>query len=67
MTFDWSIAEDAYTPCVAGDALRYLDDPAKDGKSADKYLAPSELRAIAQDRPTIPASPRYSPGTDFRP
>lgn len=29
------IGEDIYTPTKAGDALRYMDDPAKDGRSID--------------------------------
>jgi MYXO-CTERM domain-containing protein len=31
------MAEDIYTPAKAGDALRYLDDPKKDGSSYDYY------------------------------
>jgi vibriolysin len=31
------IAEDIWTPATPGDALRYLDDPAKDGASLDYY------------------------------
>lgn len=34
---DWQIAEDVYTPGIPGDALRYLNDPAADGKSGDYY------------------------------
>lgn len=34
---DWEIGEDVYTPTIAGDALRYLFDPAKDGVSRDYY------------------------------
>jgi len=33
----WKIGEDAYTPKTAGDALRYLDNPAKDKVSLDYY------------------------------
>jgi len=33
----WSIGEDCYTPGVAGDALRYLDDPTADGVSRAHY------------------------------
>lgn len=33
----WRIAEDCYTPTVANDALRYLDDPTADGSSIDHY------------------------------
>lgn len=31
------IGEDAYTPGKAGDALRYMDDPRRDGASIDHY------------------------------
>ncbi|WP_223634412.1 M4 family metallopeptidase [Corallococcus sp. EGB] len=31
----WKVGEDVWTPGVAGDALRYMDDPAKDGASID--------------------------------
>ncbi|WP_223641901.1 M4 family metallopeptidase [Corallococcus sp. EGB] len=31
----WMVGEDVWTPGVAGDALRYMDDPAKDGVSLD--------------------------------
>lgn len=34
---DWLIGADVYTPGTAGDALRYMNDPAKDGQSADYY------------------------------
>lgn len=33
----WKIGEDAYTPKTAGDALRYMDNPAKDKVSLDYY------------------------------
>ena len=33
----WRIAEDSWTPWSPGDALRYLDDPARDGVSSDYY------------------------------
>ncbi len=33
----WIIGEDAYTPGTAGDALRYMNDPADDGYSHDYY------------------------------
>ncbi len=33
----WQVGEDIYTPGTAGDALRYLSDPAKDGSSLDYY------------------------------
>ncbi|MGZ3457387.1 MAG: M4 family metallopeptidase [Archangium sp.] len=36
--FDWMIGEDAYTPANGpNDALRYMDDPTKDGYSLDNY------------------------------
>jgi Zn-dependent metalloprotease len=34
---DWQIGEDVYTPNVAGDALRYMNNPTQDGYSADYY------------------------------
>ncbi|WP_394837828.1 M4 family metallopeptidase [Pendulispora rubella] len=33
----WKVGEDVYTPNTAGDALRYMNDPAKDGDSLDYY------------------------------
>jgi Zn-dependent metalloprotease len=33
----WNIAELAWTPPTAGDALRYMDDPKRDGASLDYY------------------------------
>jgi Zn-dependent metalloprotease len=33
----WTVGEDAYTPKTAGDALRYMNNPAKDGSSLDYY------------------------------
>jgi len=36
-TPDWMIGEMIYTPKKAGDALRYMDDPGKDGYSIDHY------------------------------
>jgi Zn-dependent metalloprotease len=33
----WKVGEDVWTPGVSGDALRYMNDPAKDGSSADYY------------------------------
>ncbi|QRN96199.1 M4 family metallopeptidase [Archangium violaceum] len=33
----FKIGEDIWTPATAGDALRYMDDPAKDGVSLDSY------------------------------
>ncbi|NQZ07519.1 MAG: M4 family metallopeptidase [Algicola sp.] len=34
---DWLVGADSYTPNIAGDALRYMDDPTKDGYSRDWY------------------------------
>ncbi len=31
----WLVGEEVLTPATAGDALRYMNDPAKDGKSLD--------------------------------
>jgi Zn-dependent metalloprotease len=33
----WKVGEDVWTPGIAGDALRYMDDPAFDGTSLDWY------------------------------
>jgi len=33
----WLVGEDTWTPSVAGDALRYMADPAADGVSKDYY------------------------------
>ena len=35
--FDYNIGENAFTPTKAGDALRYMSDPTKDGSSLDHY------------------------------
>ena len=36
--FDWKVGEDAWTPANGtGDALRYMNDPTKDGYSVDHY------------------------------
>ncbi|MFZ5786889.1 MAG: M4 family metallopeptidase [Acidobacteriota bacterium] len=34
---DWWIGEMIYTPATAGDALRYMDTPKRDGRSIDHY------------------------------
>jgi Zn-dependent metalloprotease len=34
---DYWLGEDVWTPGVAGDALRYMDDPSRDGRSIDHY------------------------------
>jgi zinc metalloprotease ZmpA len=36
-TPDYLIGEDVWTPGTDGDALRYMDDPTKDGSSIDNY------------------------------
>jgi Zn-dependent metalloprotease len=36
-TDTWLVGEDAWTPGVSGDALRYMNDPADDGYSYDYY------------------------------
>lgn len=33
----WKIGENVYTPATAGDALRYMDNPTRDGVSKDYY------------------------------
>lgn len=33
----WKLAEDVWTPGQSGDAMRYMDDPTKDGQSYDYY------------------------------
>ncbi len=33
----WQVGEGVYTPATPGDALRYMNDPTKDGKSLDYY------------------------------
>ena len=33
----WEMGETVYTPQIPGDAVRYLDDPARDGLSADTW------------------------------
>jgi Zn-dependent metalloprotease len=33
----WQVGEDAYTPGISGDALRYMNDPGLDGASQDFY------------------------------
>ncbi|WP_240486549.1 M4 family metallopeptidase [Hyalangium minutum] len=35
----WKVGEDIWTPSTAGDALRYMDDPAKDGVSKDFWVS----------------------------
>ena len=37
-TPNYLIGEDIYTPRVPGDALRYMDDPTRDGASIDTFL-----------------------------
>jgi Zn-dependent metalloprotease len=33
----WKVGEDVWTPASPGDAVRYMDDPARDGASLDWY------------------------------
>jgi bacillolysin len=33
----WKMGEDVWTPFIGGDALRYMDDPVRDGSSRDYY------------------------------
>lgn len=33
----WKLAKEAYTPNIAGDAMRYMDDPTRDNQSRDYY------------------------------
>lgn len=35
----WTVGEETWTPAVAGDALRYMADPAADGVSHDYYVS----------------------------
>jgi Zn-dependent metalloprotease len=35
----WVLGEEAWTPSVSGDGLRYMDDPAADGVSKDYYYS----------------------------
>ncbi|HTP28796.1 MAG TPA: M4 family metallopeptidase, partial [Anaeromyxobacteraceae bacterium] len=35
--FSWGVGEQVWTPGTPGDALRYMDDPTKDGGSIDNY------------------------------
>jgi len=35
--FSWGLGVEPFTPGKAGDALRYMDDPTKDGYSVDNY------------------------------
>ncbi|MCZ7355391.1 MAG: M4 family metallopeptidase [Candidatus Methanoperedens sp.] len=37
-TPNYLIGEDAYTPAIPGDALRYMNNPTKDGHSIDNFL-----------------------------
>ncbi len=37
-TPDYWIGEDVYTPTIPGDALRYMDNPTRDGYSIDTFL-----------------------------
>lgn len=44
--FNFDIGENAFTPGKAGDALRYMDDPTKDGYSLDHY---SQMKKFPAD------------------
>lgn len=35
--FNWKVGEDAFTPGLEGDALRFMDDPTRDGYSIDHF------------------------------
>ncbi len=37
-TPNYLVGEDVYTPSIPGDALRYMDDPTRDGYSIDTFL-----------------------------
>jgi Zn-dependent metalloprotease len=37
VSFSWGVGASMWTPGKDGDALRYMDDPTKDGKSLDNY------------------------------
>lgn len=36
---NWMVGEDIWTPATSGDALRYMNDPAKDGASLDYWTS----------------------------
>lgn len=44
-TSNWRLGEDNFTPSTAGDALRYMTDPAADGVSLDYYTDASTVSA----------------------
>lgn len=59
VTFDWNIGEDAFTPGIDGDALRYMADPTRDGYSLDHY---SQLKRFPSDDGVGPGDPRNDNG-----
>jgi len=46
----WLVGEDIWTPAKAGDALRYMDSPTKDGSSPDfypeRYVGPDDFGGV---------------------
>lgn len=46
----WQVGEDIWTPATPGDALRYMDNPAKDGSSPDfypnRYIGPNDFGGV---------------------
>ena len=45
----WKVGEDIYTPSTAGDALRYMHDPAKEGDydyDPDRYKGTSDYGGV---------------------
>ena len=57
--FDWNIGEDAFTPGIDGDALRYMADPTKDGYSLDHY---SQLKNFPAEDGIGPGDPNNDNG-----
>lgn len=45
----WLVGEDVWTPGTPGDALRYMDDPSKDGYSADHVSGITPCATPSQD------------------
>lgn len=45
---DWEIGEDVYTPGIAGDSLRSLEDPSKQGNPDHYRTATQEQRIMAE-------------------
>jgi len=46
----WQVGEDIWTPATPGDALRYMDNPIKDGSSPDfypnRYIGPNDFGGV---------------------